>query len=209
MESRRSDLPERESILRRMSPWFAKAVVLLGAVLLVVIPAFVHRAQRTGVVKSRKGAMERILLALVSVSFFLPLVWIATPLFAFADYPLRGAQGIVGTLCVALGLYLLYRSHADLGENWSITLEVRQNHQLITNGIYRRVRHPMYLALLLYALGQMLVLPNWVAGPPYFIALGLLFALRIGPEERMMIEEFGSDYVAYRGTTRRFIPRIW
>ena len=73
----------------------------------------------------------------------------------------------------------------------------------------RYVRHPMYLALLVYSLGQALVLPNWITGPSYGVAMALLFALRLGPEERMMLEEFGKDYEAYMGRTRRLVPGVW
>ncbi|PYQ51270.1 MAG: hypothetical protein DMF78_13760 [Acidobacteria bacterium] len=116
---------------------------------------------------------------------------------------------MAGILCLVVGLWLFYRSHADLGTNWSITLEVREGHQLVTQGIYRRVRHPMYLALLLYSVGQALVLPNWVAGPSYLVAFGLLFALRVGREEQLMLEEFGQDYEAYMARTNRLVPGIW
>ncbi len=54
----------------------------------------------------------------------------------------------------------------------------------------------MYMALLLYSSGQALALPNWMAGPSYEVALALLFVLRVSPEERMMLEEFGKDYEA-------------
>jgi protein-S-isoprenylcysteine O-methyltransferase Ste14 len=50
-------------------------------------------------------------------------------------------------MCLVIGLWLFYRSHADLGTNWSITLEIREQHRLITQGVYRRIRHPMYSAL--------------------------------------------------------------
>ncbi|HEV8336512.1 MAG TPA: isoprenylcysteine carboxylmethyltransferase family protein, partial [Candidatus Polarisedimenticolia bacterium] len=101
------------------------------------------------------------------------------------------------------------RSHADLGTNWSITLEVREKHRLVTQGLYRRVRHPMYLALLLYSVGQGLVLPNYVVGPSYAVAMALLVALRIGPKERMMLEEFGKDYEEYMARTKRVVPGVW
>src|SRR5712692_7788378 len=167
-----------------MSPWFAKAVIFVSSVLVVAIPAAVHRRHEwTRIVKSRKGPQERVLLTLVSLGFLPALIWVATPALAFADYPLHPAPFIAGMSCLAFGLWLLYRSHADLGANWSITLEVREKHQLITHGIYRYVRHPMYFALLLYASGQALVLPNWAAGPSYLVALALLFTLRMGPEE--------------------------
>ena len=181
----------------------------MGTLAVVIIPASLHRGGKMKVVKSRKGPLELVLLSLTSLGFFLPLVWIATPVLAFADYALRPVPFVAGTFCLALGLWLVYRSHADLGANWSITLEVRDKHQLVTQGTYRHVRHPMYLALLLYSSGQALVLPNWVAGPSYLVALALLFALRVGPEERMMLEEFGKDYEAYMARTRRLVPGVW
>jgi protein-S-isoprenylcysteine O-methyltransferase Ste14 len=153
--------------------------------------------------------MEFVLLTLTTLGFSLPFVWVATPVLSFADYPLRPVPFIAGIFCLALGLWFLYQSHADLGANWSITLEVREKHQLVTQGIYRHVRHPMYLALLLYSLGQALALPNWVAGPSYGVAFALLFVLRVGPEERMMLEEFGKDYEAYMARTKRLVPGVW
>jgi protein-S-isoprenylcysteine O-methyltransferase Ste14 len=59
------------------------------------------------------------------------------------------------------------------------------------------------------ALAQALLLPNWVAGPGGLFGFGLLFALRIGPEERMMEEAFGDEYRAYRDRSWRIIPYIY
>ena len=130
--------------------------------------------------------------------------------FAFADYPLRPTPRF-SRACFASrsGLWLFARSHADLGTNWSISLEVRQNHQLVTDGIYRHIRHPMYLALLVYSVGQVLVVPNWIAGPSYSVAMVLLVAFRLGREERMMREEFGEGYDAYMRRTKRLVPGVW
>ena len=136
-------------------------------------------------------------------------MWVAAPVFAFADYSLRPLSLLAGAVCLAVGLWLFARAHADLGTNWSITLEVREEHQLVTHGIYRAVRHPMYSALLLYSIGQALVVPNWIAGPSYGVAMALLFAFRLGPEERMMLEAFGKDYEAYLERTKRLVPGIW
>ncbi len=193
-----------------MHPWIAKAVVLAANLALVVIRApHGHRSVSVPVAKNRKGTLEKVLLIIAWISFFLALVWIATPLLAFADYPLYPAAFIAGTLLLAVGLWLLYRSHADLGTNWSITLQIRERHQLVTHGIYRWSRHPMYLALLTIAMGQALALPNWLAGPAYLVAMLLLVGLRLRPEEQMMREEFGSRYDAYIATTKRLIPGVW
>ena len=112
-------------------------------------------------------------------------------------------------MCFVIGLWLFYRSHADLGTNWSITLEVRVQHRLITQGVYTRIRHPMYLALALYSIGQALVIPNWVAGPSNLIAFAILCVLRIRAEERMMVDEFGAEYAAYSARTKRLVPGVW
>jgi protein-S-isoprenylcysteine O-methyltransferase Ste14 len=116
---------------------------------------------------------------------------------------------VLGVLCFVAGLWIFQRSHADLGDFWSITLEVREKHRLVTEGIYRRIRHPMYLGLFVYSLGQALALPNWVVGPSYGLGFGVLFALRIGAEEKMMREEFPQEYAAYAARTKRLIPGIW
>src|SRR5262249_48148719 len=59
------------------------------------------------------------------VGFFVPLVWVASPTFRFAEYPLRAVPLAAGVMCYVIGLWLFYRSHDDLGTNWSITLETR------------------------------------------------------------------------------------
>jgi len=193
-----------------MNPWFAKAVVLAASIVMVAIRApHGERSRRIKVVKSRRGALEIVLLTLAGLGFLVPLVWAAKPVMAFADYALRPIPFVVGVSLIALGLWLFHRSHADLGANWSITLEVRDKHQLVTRGVYRHLRHPMYLALILYSSGQALVLPNWVAGPSYLVVFVLLVALRLGPEERMMRDEFGQEYDAYVAGTKRLVPGVW
>ncbi len=192
-----------------MNPWFAKAVVLAASIVMVAIRApHGERSRRIKVVKSRRGALEIVLLTLAGLGFLVPLVWAAKPVMAFADYALRPIPFVVGVSLIALGLWLFHRSHADLGANWSITLEVRDKHQLVTRGVYRHLRHPMYLALILYSSGQALVLPNWVAGLSYLVVFVLLVALRLGPE-RMMRDEFGQEYDAYVAGTKRLVPGVW
>jgi protein-S-isoprenylcysteine O-methyltransferase Ste14 len=193
-----------------MNPSIAKAVVLAGTAVMMAIRAPHGRRSRTvRVAKSHKTPLETGLLVLAWVAFFVPLIWVASPAFSFAEYPLRGGPLILGVMCFAIGLWLFYRSHADLGTNWSITLEVREQHRLITQGVYRRIRHPMSSALVLYAVAQALVIPNWVAGPSNLVAFAVLFALRVRAEERMMIEQFGDEYTAYMARTKRLVPGVW
>ena len=193
-----------------MNPWFAKAIILASSIVMVIIRApHGQRSRGVKVVRSRRGTLEIALLTVAWVAFFVPLVWVVAPIFAFADYPLRPAPLLAGVVALALGLWLFARSHTDLGTNWSITLEVREKHQLITEGIYQHIRHPMYSALLVYSIGQALVVPNWIAGPSYGVAMVLLIAFRLGREERMMTEEFGTQYETYMMRTKRLLPGVW
>src|SRR5262245_18938681 len=153
-----------------------------------------HRNRTVRVATSYKTRLETGLLVLAWIGFFVPLIWVALPAFSFAEFPLLAGPLVAGVMCLGTGLWLFYRSHAVLWTNWSITLEVHAQHRLITQGVYRRIRHPMYLALALYSVGQALVIPNWVAGPSNLIAFVILFALRVRAEERMMFESFGGEY---------------
>ena len=193
-----------------MNPWIAKAMILAASVVLVVIRApHGRRSRGVKVARSCKGPREVALLTLAWMGFLVPLIWVMSPVFSFAEYSLRPWAFGAGVLCLVGGLWWFQRSHSDLGTYWSVTLELRENHRLITQGAYRYVRHPMYAALFLYAIGQALVLPNWVAGPSYFVAFGILFACRIRAEERMMIETFGDEYAAYMARTKLLVPAIW
>ena len=193
-----------------MNPWIAKAMILTASVVMVVIRApHGRRSRGVKVVRSDRGRREIALLTFAWIGFLIPLIWVASPLFSFAEYSLRPWPFGAGVLCLAVGLWWFNRSHSDLGAYWSVTLELRENHRLITQGVYRYVRHPMYAALFVYAIGQALTVPNWVAGPSYLVAFGILFALRIGAEERMMLETFGDEYAAYRARTKRLVPGIW
>jgi protein-S-isoprenylcysteine O-methyltransferase Ste14 len=193
-----------------MNPWIAKGIVLAATVVMMAIRApHGRRSRNVKVVKSHKSPLETGLLVLAWVGFFVPLIWVASPAFWFAEYSLRAAPLFAGVMCFVIGLWLFYRSHAVLGTNWSITLEVREGHRLVTQGVYREVRHPMYLALGLYSVGQALVIPNWVAGLWNLVAFAVLFALRVGAEEKMMAQQFGSEYAAYMARTKRVIPRVW
>jgi protein-S-isoprenylcysteine O-methyltransferase Ste14 len=193
-----------------MPPWIPKAVVLAATVVMIAIRApHGQRSRTVRTAKSFRGRLETALLCLAWIGFVVPLAWIAGPWLAFADHPLHGLPFALGCASYAVGLWCFQRSHADLGTNWSITLELREQHTLVVEGVYARVRHPMYLALWLYSLGQALVLPNWIAGPSYLVSFGLLFALRVGAEERMMLERFGQQYETYRSRTKRLLPGIW
>lgn len=167
------------------------------------------RARSNRIEVDHKSAREKSLLLLVSLGMGgLPLVYIFTPWLNFANYKLRAWAGWTGTVSLVVGLWLLWRAHADLGRNWSDSLQLRQDHQLITGGIYKHIRHPIYAFGWLLGIAQTLLLPNWIVGLSGLTSFASLYFLRVPREERMMLEEFGEVYQAYMQRTGRVIPRL-
>jgi protein-S-isoprenylcysteine O-methyltransferase Ste14 len=109
----------------------------------------------------------------------------------------------------AASLWLFWRSHADLGRNFSIRLVIRQEHALVTTGVYRRVRHPMYASALLWSLGQALLLPNWITALAGLLGFCILYCGRVRREELLMLKTFGEEYRKYMLRTQKLVPYIY
>src|SRR5687767_4747045 len=134
-----------------IQPW--NLVFLVGFVAYTAIRGvFARRTRGNENALSRVDGLERTLLVMViGGSMLLPIVYLFTPWLRFADYRLPAFAPWCGAAVMLAALWLFWRSHADLGRNWSVTLEVRKGHQLIRRGVYRRVRHPMYASIFLFS----------------------------------------------------------
>src|ERR1035438_5428607 len=191
-----------------MTPAISKFVFVMIAIGWYLIRyEYARRARRTPVKRSDRGTLETALL-LISLTGLglLPLVYVVTGFPHFADYALHPVQAWLGLLFAIAAMGMFQLTHRALGRNWSISLDVREGHQLVTDGIYRWVRHPMYSAFWLWAIAQALLLPNWVAGLAGLVGFGTLFFGRVAREERMMLETFGDSYRAYMARTGRVFP---
>lgn len=191
-----------------------KVLFLIGLVAASAIRLFYERQYRQNEISELRSRgvsrLERLLLVLLFFAMIvLPLIYVSTPWLIFADYRLPMWIGWLGTVIFLAALLLLWRSHADLGPNWLATVDVREGHRLVTDGVYRHIRHPMYAAHLLWAIAQALLLQNWIAGLAYLLFLIPLYALRVPREEQMMLRRFGQEYRTYIDRTNRLIPNPW
>lgn len=169
-----------------------------------------RRARKTAIAQRRVTGLEKLLMAIsYSGLAVVPLIYVVTDQPAFATYRFSPVAAWLGLLVLIAGMVLLYRTHRDLGRLWSISLEIRDRHQLVSHGIYKKLRHPMYSSFWLWAISQALLLPNWIAGCAGLVGFGILYFARVGHEERMMLETFGDDYRAYMARTDRLIPGIY
>lgn len=188
-----------------------QALWVLGIVLWYVIRhPFERRARRMKVISNRRSPSDRIALAVAFSGLgIVPAVHVATGFPEVADYPGSAWAVGIGAVVFAGALWLFRRSHQELGRNWSITLEIREKHRLVSGGPYALVRHPMYTSFMLMGFGQAFLLSNWVAGLSGLAGFVVLFFLRVAKEERMMMESFGAEYRAYMERTRRLIPFLY
>lgn len=134
------------------------------------------------------------------------LYWF-TPILAWATL-LPFVVRIVGVLLSFSGLYLFWLTHKALGVNWSPLLEVKKEHKLITTGIYKHIRHPMYTAILVFTLGLGLISANLVVLLLPLIIFSILCYVRISDEEGMMISWFGDEYILYKRKTGMLFPKF-
>ena len=194
-----------------MTPTISKAIfVVLVIGWYVIRYKYARRSRREKIVWSARGPVE-IALLLISLAGLglVPLVYVATAIPRFATYSFHPLSAWLGLFFAIAALGMFHLTHRALGRNWSISLDVRENHELVMEGIYRRVRHPMYSAFWLWAVAQALLLPNWVAGFSGMIGFGILFFGRIAREERLMLETFGDPYREYMSRTYRIVPMIF
>ena len=106
-----------------------------------------------------------------------------------------------------LSIVLLIWIQLVLGRQFSPQLQFRQRHQLITNGPFSRVRHPLYTALDSFGLSLALLSANWFFVAFFVISLVGLWQ-RVPKEEQMMLDLFGEDYIVYMQRTGRFFPKM-
>ena len=194
----------------RASGW--GALVWLAAFVAMTMIRAPHalRARKNVVVATRMDMTEKLLLAAVFLTMMvLPLLHLATRVFGFASYWLPAWATAVGAAVQLPFLWLFWRSHADLGRNWSLSLEVREDHGLVTGGVYTWIRHPMYAAIWLSALSQPLLIHNWIGGALVIPAFAAMWFIRVPREEALMRERFGREYDSYCAETRRLLPSVF
>lgn len=121
---------------------------------------------------------------------------------------LLSVGNVFGLVVFVFGLTIAVIAVGTLGSFYSSTLVIREDHQLVTHGVYRFVRHPVYMGVIIAIFG----IPIYVSslyGFLIMLALIPLILLRIRLEERLLIEEFGDAYLEYKARTKKLIPFIY
>jgi protein-S-isoprenylcysteine O-methyltransferase Ste14 len=117
-------------------------------------------------------------------------------------------QSIIGMALIILGLIIMLVGQVTLWRNYSGTVIIRVDHQLITHGLYRFTRNPMYLGAIMVVTG----VPVYSASLYGFLTMLVLIPIilnRIRLEERLLTEEFQEAFCKYKETTKKLIPFIY
>jgi protein-S-isoprenylcysteine O-methyltransferase Ste14 len=187
-----------------------KAIYWIGVIVQVIIRApFAISIKAKNISEKREVKIENIMLIWLTIATgLLPLIYSVTNWFGIADYSLPLWVGWIGILILVCSLVIFWRAHVDLKSNWSSSLELYENHELVTIGIYKYIRHPMYLSQLVWGIAQILLIQNWIAGLSTIIFFFPFYLLRIRTEEKMMYERFGKQYQEYERNTGRLFPKL-
>jgi len=116
---------------------------------------------------------------------------------------LRGA-GVAMTLA---GLAFAIWARLTIGRNWSGTVELKENHELVRRGPYRIVRHPIYSGLLVAMLGTAMAFGGWRGYLGFAIAF-VAWKRKSLTEEQFMAEQFGDAYARYKTEVKALVPAI-
>ncbi|GAB3639436.1 protein-S-isoprenylcysteine O-methyltransferase [Spirosoma arcticum] len=174
-----------------------------------VIRQYILRKNPSGKsIKSVNTARELLMYRMGVVLFTLPLIYGLTPWLDFAGFYLPGWVRWTGFGISVLAMVVLLLSHQDLGKNWTGQLHIQENHALVVRGVYRYVRHPMYLSFLLSGIGTLLLSANWFIGVPQLVWFWVMYLGRVRNEEQMMMDAFGEPYKAYMRSTGRLLPKL-
>ena len=117
-------------------------------------------------------------------------------------------QSIIGLALFFTGLTIMLVGQTTLWRNYSGTVLIREDHQLITHGIYRFTRNPIYLGFIMALTG----IPVYAASLYGLLSSLVLIPIvlnRIRLEEELLTQEFQDAFVRYKGTTKKLIPFIY
>jgi protein-S-isoprenylcysteine O-methyltransferase Ste14 len=164
---------------------------------------------------SRRGSGKKSSLRERLILMFLQVIPLAIVIIApYGDHRNIAVFGkveilrYVGLGVFFLGFTIMHWAEAVLDKQFSIVVTIQENHQLVTAGPYRYLRHPRYLGIVLFSLGFSCIYRSWLA---LILAAGLTMLLigRIHIEEMLLHREFGPDWEAYSQKTWRLIPFIY
>lgn len=193
----------------QINGWGSVAWFVGGFAINMIRAPYASKTKDNIITEQRRQKLEKFLLIAVAIGgSFLPTAYLLFGILSFSDYIAPFWVPYAGVVLMVIGLFFFWRSHADLGQNWSVTTELHDDQSLVTQGVYKYMRHPMYSAIFLMFMAQPFLVHNWIAGFGALLAFTAMYLFRIDYEEKMMLDRFGDDYRAYCAKSGRILPKF-
>lgn len=200
-------------ILEQIERWISSIAKIAGAVA-IITPLLGYRrslARRRGRVVGRgQGILHWpfvLLLAILYVGVGI-LLWVPIPIRLALS--LRIWLLVIGALFYFPGVTLYLWGYVSLGKMFAVSSSfaatLYERHQLIRSGPYKYLRHPMYLGVMLAAIGAFLLFRTWAMA--IYLPTALMIPLRARREDVLLAEEFGVEWETYAQEVPGWIPRI-
>lgn len=106
------------------------------------------------------------------------------------------------------GTAFAFWARHTIGRNWSATVTLKQKHELIANGPYAFVRHPIYTGFLTAILGTAIGIGE-LGSIIAFVVCVCTYVLKLKVEERLLTSHFGNQYEDYKKNTKALVPFVW
>ena len=169
-----------------------------------LVRAFSRRSPESGAKRDPRSRAGIIIQAVgIALTGFGP---IRLTLSSVSPAGLAGTAVVLVLMCGAIGLFAT--SSRELGKNWSLVARMRSDHELVRTGPYARVRHPIYLGMLLFLLALAVALGHWlqlvVAIPVFLVGT----AIRTRLEDGLLEHQFGEKFRDYRSSTPALLPKL-
>jgi protein-S-isoprenylcysteine O-methyltransferase Ste14 len=176
--------------------WFASEI-LVGVV---------TRTKRSGGKVQDRGSL--LILWIVIATSITACQWISE---ATRPNMFGGAHALktAGVMVMLVALAIRWTAIFTLGKSFSSNVAIQDSQQITRTGLYRFVRHPSYLGLLLAFLAVGLHSRNWISFTVVLVPTIAALLYRIHVEEAALAEAFGEDYAAYSKTTKRLVPGVY
>ena len=176
--------------------WFASEILV----------GILKRTKRSGGKVQDRGSLT--ILWIVIATSITACQWISE---THAPNMFGGANAlkIAGVIVLLAALAIRWTAIFTLGKSFSSNVAIQDSQQIVRAGLYRFVRHPSYLGLLLAFLAVGLHSRNWISFAIVLVAPTVALLYRIHVEEAALAEAFGADYAAYSKTTKRLVPGVY
>jgi protein-S-isoprenylcysteine O-methyltransferase Ste14 len=149
--------------------------------------------------------------AVMLLQVFSILLVLSSPYFDRRNILTIGSADLLryaGLVLYAAGFLLMHWTEAYLGRQFSVEVTIQKDHELLTGGPFKYIRHPRYLGIIIFSIGIALIFISWI-GLSLSLLILLVLLWRISDEEKLMMDGFGTKWEDYSNSTKKLIPFIY